>query len=450
MLPHKSIRRLLRVTPSQWLIVAAVLHLTLTLTIFLLGHFRLLPNHFDEHGIGISFAIDGVAYRRLAGEMAETLLHRGFLSWLHLQAPLHCRLYSLGFVFPGALLGNNILAAEPLNLLYYLGILTVVFLLGKQLFKAEAGLLAAVIIAVWPSFLLHSTQLLRDLLSIVLMLAQLFILVKLLKSELSLRGGVWLAAASVALIILFWLTRGNMWNIMLAALAISAVLLILRMLHERRFLIINASLLTVIFAAGLLVPTRIDSTNIAGAKPPTALIAIPSGPPANSRSLWTQMITQVAARRGGFSAYGGQASNIDANVTFHNAADILKYLPRAAIIGTFAPFPRMWFEVGSGGRLGRLVSGVETLMMYLFYVAAAICIWRERNNPGVWLFFLLSLTGMIALGLVVPNVGALYRLRFLFWILVIVLAVEGIAKVRGGQRVKPQIYADKYRSKEFS
>ena len=43
----------------------------------------------------------------------------------------------------------------------------------------------------------------------------------------------------------------------------------------------------------------------------------------------------------------------------------------------------------------------------------------------MWLLFLVATIGMVALGLVVVNAGALFRIRYVFWMLLIVLAVEG-------------------------
>ena len=44
----------------------------------------------------------------------------------------------------------------------------------------------------------------------------------------------------------------------------------------------------------------------------------------------------------------------------------------------------------------------------------------------MWLLFLVAAIGMVALGLVVVNAGALYRIRYVFWMMLIVLAAEGI------------------------
>ena len=424
------LNRLARITPIQWLILCAVVHFIVTLTVFLIGHFRLFPNTFDEHGIGISFAIDGVTYRQLIAELAEALRHDGFSSWLNIQAPIHCRLYSFAFVFPGALIGYNIVAAEPLNLVYYLGILSFVYLLGKEILDPRTGLIATGIIAVWPSFLLHSTQLIRDPLSILLLLILLLILAIVLGRELSWRHSFLMGIGSIVLVTIFWLTRGNIWNIVFAALLLTTIFFLIRMLNERRLLGSNLALLVVIFASVLVVPTKIESTSLPGSKPPTALIAIPSGEPTNSRSLLTRLIAQINGRRGAFNGYTGKASNIDANVSFKSGGDMVSYLPRATIIGLFAPFPRMWFETGTGGRAGRLLAGLETLVVYLLYVPAAVCVWNKRRNLKVWLVASVAMVGMIALGLVVANAGALFRLRYVFWMLVIVLAVEGVKILR--------------------
>jgi hypothetical protein len=86
----------------------------------------------------------------------------------------------------------------------------------------------------------------------------------------------------------------------------------------------------------------------------------------------------------------------------------------------------MWVQPGSHGLAGRLLSGLETFAMYFLYCAAGFCLWQERRNLKVWLLFLVAATGILALGLVVVNAGALYRLRYVFWMLLIVIAAGGI------------------------
>ena len=103
---------------SKWklLMLAGAIHIVLTTAIFLIGHFRVLPNTFNENGIGITFAIDGKSYNQVAIDLVSQWKTNGFMAWLNTKAPLHSRLHSLSFMIFGGLFGYNILGAEPLNL----------------------------------------------------------------------------------------------------------------------------------------------------------------------------------------------------------------------------------------------------------------------------------------------------------------------------------------------
>jgi hypothetical protein len=411
----------------HYLLLAAAIHIALTTTIFLAGHFRVLPNTFNEDGIGITFAIDSTSYKELATRMADELHTNGFAAWVRARAPLHSRLHSISFAIFGRLLGQNILAAEPLNLFYYLGILACVYGLGRLIFRPATGLLAATIVSLWPSFLLHSTQLIRDPLSILCLLGLMIVLVLLLRQQFSWAQVIGLGVAGAILVTLFWLSRGNMWNVVLVALALAAALLTYRMMKQKKFMAGNTLGMLLIILATLLVPSRLESTTLPGVRPPVTSLAIPSASqPAPPDGIWARAGKQIAERRAGFRFYRTHASDIDRDVRFANATDVLKFIPRAAVIGLFAPFPRMWIEPGSFGRAGRILSGLETLAVYFLYVAAAFCLWQQRRNLGMWLLFSVSAIGMLALGLVVVNAGALYRLRYVFWIMLIVIAAEGI------------------------
>jgi len=415
----------MRSNPLRWLALAGAIHITLTLAIFLVGHFQLMPSVFDQHGTGLTFAIDGASYRELASQLATEWQTNGFSAWLALKAPLHCRLYSLLFATIGRLLGHNILAAEPLNLIYYLCVLSCACLLGREIFNERAAMLAAAIVSVWPSFLLHSTQFIRDSFAISCLLALLFVLTLVLRRDFSLRAAAVAGIAGAALTTLFWVLRGNMWNVVVLAVGLTILLLSLRMVRAHRLLPANAIAIVVVLVAMLLVPSRIESTALAGVRPPATPLAIPSSTQAMpGEGVFARVFRQVGQRRAGFRNYRAQESNIDDDVRLRSADDVVKFIPRATVIGFFAPFPRMWIQAGSFRLAGRLLSGGETLLMYLFYFAAAICVWRNRKRIEMWLLFLVATIGTIALGLVVVNAGALYRLRYVFWIMFIIMAAD--------------------------
>ena len=421
----------MRLTPRRWLLLAGAIHITLTLAIFLVGHFQLLPSLIDVHGnvgTGLSFPVDAAAYRNLASDLARELQTNGPSGWLGTKAPLPCRLYSLLFATAGRLLGHNILAAEPLNLIYYLGILVCVYLLGAELFNAHTGLVAAIITGAWPSFLVVSTQFLRDSLSVLCLLALLLLLTILLTRELKWPVGVASGLAGALLLTFFWVLRGNMWNVVILAVGIAVVLLLWRMIRARRFLTGNIFAIVLVFITMLLVPPRLESTSLSGKRLPITPLAIPSSTqPAPTEGVIVRALNQIVERRSRFLSYRARESDIDADVRFTGVGDILRFVPRATVIGFFAPFPRMWVQRGTFGRAGRLLSGAETLAMYFLYVAAFVCVWRNRRQLELWLLFLVASIGTLALGLVVVNAGALYRLRYVFWILFIIMAAETIS-----------------------
>ena len=410
---------------SRYLILAAAIHVALTITIFLVGHFRVLPNTFDENGVGLTFAIDSTTYQRVASDLVDEWRNNGFTAWLNAKAPLHSRLYSVSFAIFGKLLGHNILAAEPLNLFYYLSILTCVYFLGREVFNAQTGLISAIIVALWPTFLFSSTQLMRDPLAIACLLALMLVMVLVLGRVFRWLPGILIGIAGALVATLFWLARGNMWNIVLVAIAITLVLLVSRMVREKTFMSGNAIVMLVVIVTVLFVPPRLESTTLPGTRPPLTPLAIPTAGQAAAREgVWTTALKQISTRRAGFRFYNSRASDIDPEVQFSSTGDIVRFIPRAFVIGFFAPFPRMWVQTGSFGLAVRVVSGLETLAMYFLYIAACVCVWRERRNRKMWLLFLVATIGMLALGLVVVNAGALFRLRYVCWILMIILAAD--------------------------
>ena len=419
---------------ASFALICGLFHVAVAIAIFLIGRFQLLPGTFDEHGIGLTFAIDGTTYRALISDLVSVWQMNGTEAWLDAGAPLHAHFYSVSFAVFGSFVGHNILAAEPLNLFYYLAIVSCVYVLGREIFNAQTGLLAAAIVAVWPSFLLHSTQLLRDPLSIACLLGFMVVLTMLLRRELDWTRAIALGIAGAVLLTVFWVARGNMWNVVLVAIAIATLLLVIRIARARKFMVRNAIVMLAIVVVALLVPARFESATLPGSRPPASPFAIPSASqPAPAGGVWARAIQQISNRRGGFERYTARNSEIRGDVRFDGVGDIVAFIPDAVVIGFFSPFPRMWVESGSFGRATRLGTGAETLAMYLLYGAVGLCVWRERGNSRMWLLFLVATIGMIALGLVVVNAGALYRIRYVFWMLLIVLAAQGILTLTKGR-----------------
>lgn len=418
-------------SPAELLFIAAVMHVAMTVTVFMVGRKALLPSIFDTNGTAVSFASDGVAYLDDAATLAQMLRRGELLVWVNSSYAFHLKLYSLSFAVLGSSFGFNIVAAEPVNLIWYLGILICVYKLAEETFEAYSGLLAAATVALWPSFLLHTTQLLKDPVFILGMLALTFVLMRLLTDSLPWRKALLLGAAGGLLLAFLWKARSDLGPVLVACVILGAVTLTLRQFQLRHLLASNLAgiglLLALTAGSVLWLPVYRDADNPRH-KLRQQTTEIDNG--AAQRVVhWWQLGEQVGILRHRFvTKYPDSSSNIDSNVKFMNTRDVIRYLPRATAIGLLAPFPKMWFETGdSVGDKGRILSGLETLLMYVIEVFAVVGLWLGRRKLAVWLLFSIAITGTVALGLVVVNVGTLYRLRYVFLIMLIVLAAGGMS-----------------------
>jgi hypothetical protein len=138
-----------------------------------------------------------------------------------------------------------------------------------------------------------------------------------------------------------------------------------------------------------------------------------------------KMKSLIRTRASAFRPMAG--SNLDSDVQFSSAVDVIKYIPRALEIGFFAPFPNQWFEQGKKvpNTMMRRISGLEMIFVYGSWLGALYAIWKWRKITGLWtiLFFC---SGMIIIYvLAVINVGTLHRFRFGFLMPIVGLGMLG-------------------------
>ena len=128
-------------------------------------------------------------------------------------------------------------------------------------------------------------------------------------------------------------------------------------------------------------------------------------------------------------------SNIDTDVLFRSIKDIISYLPRCLQIVVFSPFPNMWQNTKTQSNQGiRQISGAETILIYILWFGFIIYLWQRKGQTGFKLWLLLFISVMIIpLGLFVPNIGTLYRMRFIFLIPIIVGGAIGLLSLRHGR-----------------
>lgn len=417
--------------PRTLLLGAGLLHAAVTGAVFAVGRAGLAPGSFNAEGLG-PFARDGIRYHEQALALAQGVGARG---WWESPFELHVKLYALCYAAFGPLAGHSILGVEPLNLLYYLAVVWLVHRAGAEAFGPRAGLAAAACVALWPSFLLHTTQPIKDPLFVACLLGVCAVCVCWLRRTLTPARGVALAAAGAVPVLLLARLKSNMWESVVVVVVIAAGLLAVRVARERRLLAGNvacAALVGVLVCAAPVRPTSVRMRDAAGAaaRAADATAATEGGGPG---LVWRLAGARVARRRENFVArYGDHASSIDSDVAFRDTADVARHLPRAALVGLFAPFPHMWFAQGDRtGRAGRLLSGAETLAFYLAAALAGLGVYLERRNFAAWFLLAAALLNCLALGLVVTNIGALFRLRYVFWMLLVMVAARGAVGLAG-------------------
>ena len=123
-------------------------------------------------------------------------------------------------------------------------------------------------------------------------------------------------------------------------------------------------------------------------------------------------------------SFPNAGTNIDVSVGFHRISDILLYLPRAAEIAFLSPFPPDWFKPGiiPADTVMRREAGFEMIGVYLALLLLPYTIWRWRTRPDLWIIFIFCTGMMLIYGLVIANVGTVYRFRYGF--LMTIVAVD--------------------------
>ncbi len=291
------------------------------------------------------------------------------------------------------LLGSTIIAVEPLNLIYYLGILTLTFVLARVVASRRAAWVASAIVGLWPSLVLHTTQFIREPLLISAILLLVLVIIQVLTKVHNWPSALISALMTISACLVIWKCRSVMWPVLWVIVSGAALLFIIRMVRERKLLAGNLVLMVLLSVLTIAIPRTTSVAPKPGAQRRV-----------QNASIWSGSI-------------------IDSSVTFAGPIDLIKYLPRALEIGHLAPFPPMWFGAGHNvGLIGRLLSGLEMSLTYLIEALAFVFVWRRRRRLETWLLLLTTTTGVVALGMVVVNIGTLYRMRYPFWILMVIMA----------------------------
>ena len=413
------------------LIAAAILHVCVTVAVFMVGKYELFPSQFSPNGIG-RFAGDGEVYQLQVADLNKILKSEGIRRWATWPTQLHVRLYSLPLAIVSRWSSFNILIIEPLNLFYYLAILFFVFKITQALFDFRTAFIAATIVALWPSFLLHTTQLLRDPLLILAFVVLIWCWVELILRNFSWQRLLVMTTGTIISLVTIRIVRLPMWNVMLFALAVSIILFVVQSVLQRRLRKEAIAYAVLAIASVLIIPMfqpYFHNQQELGAGGNRRFIENEQEQlrPVDEQIYRRREAFQYTVDREGRPVTMNDGSRIDPDVRLDSVGAIIRQVPRALEVGLFAPFPNMWLHAGRQvGLSGRVIAGFETLLTYVIESLALFGLWARRRNLAAWLLAAVIGVGAVALGLVVSNIGAMYRLRYPFWVLMVILCAGGI------------------------
>jgi hypothetical protein len=451
----------------------AILHMSLSLFMGLIGLSPIAGDLHSSQGIW-NFAIDSNYYQFNILHLCDVLQSHGWKAWAADPRWLHEKLYSIPYFF----LGKSIISATLINTPIYILMLWLIYKIAECLFDSIVARLSICTVALFPSFVLQSTQLLRDSFLIPAELAFLYGGILLLKESgsakqliagflWSLGGyfGIWVfkdyALPFYRLIefIIFlssfwvWIRKGQVYArhpLIILALLITFFTLNSQLVNRTSRIspavsskeILNSipqSLLksSVPFPVILCKPESMPSSRPPTPSPSKAAPAIPRLISARWSKIFGGVSSSVnrqsdllAFKRDGFRVgYPTSLTNIDTDVYFRSPWDIVRYVPRALFIGMAAPFPAMWIQKGAQtGRIGRIVSGFEMIFMYVALVLTGICLHEERSNAILWPFALFIILGILLNALVITNIGCLYRFRYIYWFIIVIFSMRTVSR----------------------
>lgn len=121
-------------------------------------------------------------------------------------------------------------------------------------------------------------------------------------------------------------------------------------------------------------------------------------------------------------------SEIDPRQKPSSITESLTYLPRALLVGCFAPFPESWAKQVS---IPQLAVAAETFVWYFGFPGILYLIYKypSRRLFAALVFSLLLIT---MYSYTTPNVGTLYRVRYGFWLVLLLCGSLGWASVGFG------------------
>lgn len=469
--------------PVTIFIALCVFHLLVSTAMSAIAHSSFLTDYHNGQGLWY-FSLDSIDYHQRSLGPYETLGNGNYSLWWNTDSYRHTEYIGLMYF----LFSPSPLSFAPVNAIAWSFSIVCIYLISMILTEKNhrLSIITATIFGLWPSNLLHATQLLRDPFFNLGVLAIILGWVALLSGR---RNTVYSFLIAGGIIF----SAGIRAEPFLLLVFCSCVAVISILFWERRTILhaLFALGLTGIFYGYPAITANAEETASSHANPQNEKVnAVKAelkaklgpiySPQLDKRiSIWfaepfqswtfeikrsrlfalatehgagldsflskwqtpweisswipaklESQVIKASSYRNGFTVWYLEPGDslIDNDIIFRSINDIFDYIPRALVIGFFAPFPNHWFTTGNtGGRAIRLLGGMEMLVWYILMVGFVIFLVRSPLPFYIKVWLLIFMVTMIlSLSIFVPNLGTLFRMRFIYMAPILIGGVYGI------------------------
>ena len=397
----------------------------------------LIVPYFLSPDTGKLLAADAVVFDELAWTMAQNIQAHGWgeLKWFG-SALASGNVIILAALY--AVFGHDPSLVIPINAAIHAcgGIL--IFSLAKVLAPTKqtgmyAGVIAGTIFIIFPSALNWYGQVHKDGYAIMGTLLILLMWVKALdKSTAKMSWATMLVASIVGM---FFVGFVRPYGLTLLLVVGGGILLIVLFLELKKFPILSmkkiiffvTTILVLLFA--VLIMKNGPSSLVADSESGFKVTSSDGNEWHWQDSEWIpnrieNYISSAARVRAGLIMQGQKInaqSIMDPEVTPQNITEVIQYLPRAYQLAAMAPFPSSWGESMS---LVRLLAAGEMFIYYLCLPGLFLLLLYNRT-PKVWVTFYFASTFLVISGFTIANLGSLYRVRYAYILILLMLGVLG-------------------------
>lgn len=382
---------------------------------------------------GSTLTTDAAYFDSVALALANEIHKYGWSSWqLFPTASASGNVALLGALY--ALFGHDPTLAIPLNSAFHAlgGVLLYMLameLSPNRLVGKYAGIIAATLFVIFPSALNWYGQIHKDGYAIVGIFLVLLIWVRAFKGGNDFESWAWLSIANFFAILFLASIRPYYLKLLFVVVLVAlGVMLINHVVFKRKmpWIFFVTALITLVPAQKFVASVG-ASEALAGDGYSTWQSTKQNWQWQSNRwipDFFETQIETVARTRIGLIEYGksmAAKSIIDAEVAPESAIEVIQYIPRAFQVALLAPFPSTWADQLS---LTRLIAIGEMLIIYLC-LPGLFFLWRFHKPPPVLFTAYFAMVFLTIYGVTIANIGTLYRVRYGFEFIMVLLGVIG-------------------------